>query len=91
MSGLRRERDRGRLTIERNAGKDFVTLRAIADMRKLNEVRKPCPDQQKARASNSSEKNDQQTGNSSGTPHGSSETERVRSAQAALQRTADES
>jgi hypothetical protein len=34
-SGLRKEAQRGRLVIERIAGKDFTTLRAIADMRKL--------------------------------------------------------
>src|SRR5947207_15387661 len=32
-SGLRREAARGRLTIERIAGKDFTTLRAINQMR----------------------------------------------------------
>src|SRR5262245_4650775 len=32
-SGLRREADRGRLAIERIAGKDFTTLTAIAEMR----------------------------------------------------------
>jgi hypothetical protein len=36
--GLRREAERGRLVIERIAGKDFTTLRAIADMRKLCRV-----------------------------------------------------
>jgi hypothetical protein len=34
-SGLRKEAQRGRLVIERIAGKDFTTLRAIADMRRL--------------------------------------------------------
>src|SRR5262249_42334363 len=34
-SGLRREADRGRLVIERIAGKDYVTLNASAEMRKL--------------------------------------------------------
>jgi hypothetical protein len=34
-SGLRKEAARGRLTVERIAGKDYTTLRAIADMRKL--------------------------------------------------------
>jgi hypothetical protein len=34
-SGLRKEADKGRLVIERIAGKDFTTLRAIVDMRKL--------------------------------------------------------
>ena len=34
-SGLRREAVRGRLVIERVAGKDYTTLHAIAEMRKL--------------------------------------------------------
>lgn len=34
-SGLRKEAARGRLVIERIAGKDYTTLAAIADMRKL--------------------------------------------------------
>lgn len=34
-SGLRKEASRGRLVIERIAGKDYTTLAAIADMRKL--------------------------------------------------------
>jgi hypothetical protein len=33
-SGLRKEAGRGRLAIERVAGKDYTTLRAIAEMRK---------------------------------------------------------
>lgn len=39
-SGLRREADRGHLVIERIAGKDYTTLQAIADMRKLCRVLK---------------------------------------------------
>jgi hypothetical protein len=34
-SGLRREGKRGRLVVERIAGKDFTTLSSIEDMRKL--------------------------------------------------------
>src|SRR5260370_41877147 len=34
-SGLRREAARGRLVIERTAGKDYTTLAAIRDMRRL--------------------------------------------------------
>jgi hypothetical protein len=34
-SGLRREAGRGRLVTERIAGKDYTTLRAIAEMREL--------------------------------------------------------
>lgn len=43
ISGLRREGQRGRLVIEQIAGKDFTTLRAIADLRKLCRVRRPSP------------------------------------------------
>lgn len=42
-SGLRREAARGTLVIERIAGKDYTTLQAIEEMRKL------CRVQQKAR------------------------------------------
>jgi hypothetical protein len=35
VSGLRKERDRGNIRFERMANKDFVTLRAINDMREL--------------------------------------------------------
>jgi hypothetical protein len=42
-SGLRREADRGRLIVERIAGKDYTTLRAIADMRSLCRMVKPQP------------------------------------------------
>lgn len=37
-SGLRREAARGRLVIERIAGKDYTTLQAIEDMRQLCRV-----------------------------------------------------
>lgn len=37
-SGLRKESARGRLAIERIAGKDYTTLRAIAEMRQLCRV-----------------------------------------------------
>ena len=37
-SGLRRERDHGRLVTEMIAGKEFTTLRDIAEMRKLCRV-----------------------------------------------------
>src|SRR5690349_14226419 len=42
-SGLRREGARGRLTIERIAGKDFTTLAHIADMRKKCRVPEKAP------------------------------------------------
>ena len=38
VSGLRRERDAGRLVVERTAGKEYTTLKAIADMRELCRV-----------------------------------------------------
>jgi hypothetical protein len=38
VSGLRREAARGRLCIERIAGKDFTTLQSIDDMRELCRV-----------------------------------------------------
>ena len=37
-SGLRKERDRGRLIVERTAGKDYTTLAAIQRMRELCRV-----------------------------------------------------
>jgi integrase len=43
-SGLRREASRGRLTIERIAGKDFTTLAAIASMREKCRAQLPHPD-----------------------------------------------
>jgi hypothetical protein len=43
-AGLRREADRGRLVIERIAGKDFTTLRNIENMRKLCRVQAKAPD-----------------------------------------------
>jgi hypothetical protein len=48
-SGLRKEAGRGRLVIERTAGKDYTTLAAIAHMRKL------CRQNPKDRASGSGE------------------------------------
>lgn len=43
MSGLRREAARGRLVLERIAGKDFVTLAAIGAMRELCRVKPEWP------------------------------------------------
>jgi hypothetical protein len=43
VSGLRRERDAGRLEVERIAGKDYVTLHAIEEMRRLCRVRRKAP------------------------------------------------
>jgi hypothetical protein len=42
-SGLRREATKGRLAIERVAGKDYTTLAAIEDMRALCRVARKAP------------------------------------------------
>ena len=81
-SGLRREAARGRLAIERVAGKDYTTLAAIEEMRAL------CRVPQKAPVSGSDPKNETPTARSASARSGSSETDRARSARAALQRIA---
>lgn len=43
VSGLRRERDRGRLVVESIAGKEYTTLAAIEQMRKLCRAGKNLP------------------------------------------------
>jgi hypothetical protein len=43
-AGLRRESKRGRLVIERVAGKDYTTLDHIAEMRKLCQLQRSRPD-----------------------------------------------
>jgi hypothetical protein len=43
-AGLRRESQRGRLVIERVAGKDYTTLNHIAEMRKLCQLQPSRPD-----------------------------------------------
>jgi hypothetical protein len=43
VSGLRTERGHGRLAIERISGKDFTTLRAIEEMRKLCRIEPKMP------------------------------------------------
>src|SRR5271169_4623472 len=43
-SGLRREASRGRLVIERTAGKDYTTLADIQRMRELCRVEQKAPD-----------------------------------------------
>src|SRR5580704_15104992 len=43
-SGLRRERARGRLVVERIAGKDYTTLANIERMRELCRVQAEAPD-----------------------------------------------
>src|SRR5262245_28870513 len=81
-SGLRRERDRGRLVTERIAGKDFTTLRAIEDMREK------CRDQRKVQDCGSNLRSGTTKVGCSGAQRGSSATDRARSARAALERTA---
>jgi hypothetical protein len=65
-SGLRGERDRGRLVVERIANKDYTTLEEIRLMRERCRVRVKDQD------SGSSQKNATPTASSSGAPRGSS-------------------
>ncbi|WP_247773151.1 excisionase [Bradyrhizobium sp. 192] len=76
-SGLRREAARGRLNIERIAGKDFTTLDDIKRMRELCRVQAKEPDC-------TNEKRDTAAENSFTRPSGSSRTEIAISAQDAL-------
>jgi hypothetical protein len=82
VSGLRREIKRGRLAVEVIAGKQFVTLRDIKQMRER------CRDIQKAPVSGLSPKKETSREGSYAEPHGSFETERIRSALDALKQTA---
>src|SRR4051794_453728 len=82
VSGLRRERDRRRLVTERIAGKEFTTLRHIERMREL------CRAQPKDQDYGSNPKSETSKENLSGTKLGPLETERKRSALAALELTA---
>jgi hypothetical protein len=77
VSGLRKKAGRGRLEIEVIAGKQFTTLRAIERMRGLCRVKKE-------QDSGSNPQPIRQTENSGAPPIGSSETDRARSALAAL-------
>src|SRR5262249_28612160 len=81
-SGLRREAERGRLVVERIAGKDYVTLAAIEDMRKL------CRVNPKVLVCGSNPSGKTMTAHSASVPCGSSETEDARSARAKLQKIA---
>lgn len=74
VSGLRRERDRGRLITEIVAGKEFTTLRFIEAMRKL------CRAQQREQGSTSRD-------TSIARPSGSSGMAPIERARAAAQRT----
>ena len=77
VSGLRKEAGRGRLEIEVIAGKQFTTLRAIERMRGLCRVTKE-------QDSGSNPQPIRQAESSAAPPIGSSETDRARSALAAL-------
>src|SRR6516225_7646582 len=81
-SGLRREAARGRLAIERIAGKDYTTLANIERMREL------CRVEAKELACGSNQRSATQAVSSAVTRPGSSATERVRFARAALEKTA---
>ncbi len=80
-SGLRKERDRGRLVTEMIAGKEYVTLAAIAEMRAQ------CHGPKKARGSGAARSGETQPrGGSRSDPDGSFEMERNSSLPAAFQR-----
>jgi hypothetical protein len=81
-SGLRKEAERGRLVIERVAGKDYTTLSAIQKMRE------ECRVQPRGPVSGCAPKNEIPTALSASAPYGSSEMDRARSARAALQKIA---
>lgn len=74
VSGLRRERDRGNLAIERIAGREFTTLSAIEEMRRK------CLGPQKDHGSTSSSQKDD-------LGSGTSETARINRERAALRET----
>src|ERR1700759_3420857 len=71
-SGLRREAARGRLAIERTAGKDYTTLGAIRTMRDL------CRREARARDCGSDERAATERPESRTTPCGSSATETIK-------------
>jgi hypothetical protein len=81
-SGLRREAAKGRLVIERVAGKDFTTLAEIENMRAL------CRVPQKESVSGFVPKTETPTARSDSALFGSFEMDRVKSARAALQKIA---
>ncbi len=81
-SGLRREAARGRLVIERTAGKDYTTLAAIEQMRAL------CRLQGKAFARGLDPRSGIPTARSESGQFGSSDSGRAKSARDALQKIA---
>ena len=80
-SSLRREAARGHLTIERIAGKDFTTLNDIGRMRELCRVSQKEPD------CGLNPPSTPRRARSACTQHGSSATDRVKSARAAFEKT----
>lgn len=80
VSGLRREAGRGRLVIERVAGKDYTTLAAIDHMRQLCRLAAKAP-------TSGSEKNEQTEVEPSALPFGSSATANIGKALDALDMT----
>jgi len=82
VSGLRNEHRKGRLAFEVIAGKQFVTLRAIKQMREACRVTPKEP------VSGLSPKRETSKEGSYVEPHGSSATDRIRSALDALKQTA---
>jgi hypothetical protein len=83
-SGLRRECARGRLVIERIAGKDYTTLRAIGRMREL------CRVEARGRASGCEMPNTTDTASSAMRPFGLSRTANTAKARDAALMIADE-
>jgi hypothetical protein len=79
VAGLRRERDRNRLVIEKIAGKEFTTLAHIERMREL------CRDEARALGSSSRLPAETRAERLPTRQRGSSETTDAMSAQAALQ------
>jgi hypothetical protein len=78
-SGLRREAGRGRLAIERVAGKDYTTLQAIEKMREL------CRQQPKVRDCGSASPGGTRPDESRIAPSGSSSTEGIKRARSAAE------
>jgi hypothetical protein len=81
-SGLRKEAGRGRLVVERVAGKDYTTLASIQRMRELCRVNPKVPD------SGSNPEDKTKTAQFGSEQFGSSATERASSARARLQKIA---
>src|SRR5262249_2486218 len=80
-SGLRKEAGRGRLVIERTAGKDYTTLAAIEEMRRL------CQLHLEGRACGSARSGETDAAASPTPASTSSETEPIKRAQAAAEAT----